>query len=398
VSAPDAIAAITGEERECVDGTVGPFECDEVDLLAFIPISGLRAPEHARGVRTNDNWGWTDPDTGREYAIVGRNDGTSFLDITDAVNPVLVADIPKTPDTPPSQLWRDIKTHGYFAYIVADGAGDHGMQVFDMRRLRNVENAPALMEPDVLYRGAGTTRVGSIHNIAINQETDFAYLTGGGCGGLHMVDISEPLDPTFAGCADPGATHDMECLVYHGPDERYQGREICLRSGGQRFIVSDVTDKANPVQLANVSHPNPAYMHQGWTTDDHRYHYMNDEADVIRGFAETTRTLVWDLSDLEDPSLALEFMGSLPASAHNLYLKDGLMYQANYRYGLHVVDISDPLDPKEVGFFNTNPYLTGPGFSGAWSNYPYFESGTIIVTSLQEGLFILKKREGPVLF
>lgn len=400
VSAPDALEPMIGEQRKCTDSSIGLFDCADVELLAFVPNSMLRTPEHARGVRTNDNWGWTDPQTGREYALVGRNDGTSFVDITDPVNPVLVGDLPKTPDTPPSQLWRDIKVYADHAFIVADGAGDHGMQVFDLRRLRDVADKPALFEPDAHY-----TRVASVHNIAINEETGFAYLVGsrgGGetCGGgLHMVDIREPLDPAFAGCfRDEGGTHDVQCAIYRGPDERYRDREVCLMSNADAFAIADVTDKANPVAISRASHPNPAYLHQGWLTNDHRYFFMDDESDVIQGNVETTRTLIWDLSDLEDPVLAREFMGSMPASAHNLYVKDNIVYQANYRYGLHVLDITDPLNPREVGHFDTTPYLEGPGFSGAWSNYPFFESGTVIVTSLQEGLFVLRRREPEVLF
>ncbi|MCI0434011.1 MAG: choice-of-anchor B family protein [Gemmatimonadetes bacterium] len=396
VSPPDALAPMAGEERRCTDGTVGPFDCSEVELLAFVPNSILRAPENARGVRTNDNWGWTDPETGREYALVGRNDGTAFVDITDPVHPVLVGDLPKTPGTPRSQLWRDIKTYRNHAFIVADGAGEHGMQVFDLTRLRSVRNPPALFEPDVLYRGTATHVVASSHNIGINEETGYAYLIGGGCGGLHMVDIREPKNPAFAGCADPGSTHDIQCLNYRGPDQRYRDREICLRSAGSLFIISDVTDKTNPRMLARTSHPDPAYMHQGWVTHDHQYFIMDDESDVIRGTVPTTRTLIWDLSDLEDPQLAKQFMGSMPASAHNLYIRDGFAYQANYRYGLHIVDVSDPLNPREVGSFDTSPYQVGPGFSGAWSTYPFFRNGAVIVTSLQEGLFILKKRERPI--
>jgi choice-of-anchor B domain-containing protein len=137
-------------------------------------------------------------------------------------------------------------------------------------------------------------------------------------------------------------------------------------------------------------------MHQGWVTEDHAYFIMDDESDVIRGNVETTRTLIWDLEDLDDPVLATEFMGSMTASAHNLYVKGDYAYEANYRYGLHVLDVSDPENPREVGYFDTSPYQTGPGFSGAWSTYPFFESGTVIVTSLQEGLFILKKRDQAV--
>jgi choice-of-anchor B domain-containing protein len=396
VSPPDALAPLVGQERKCENGKIGPFDCSEVELLAFIPNSLLRAPENARGVRTNDNWGWTDPETGREYALVGRNDGTSFVDITDPVNPVLVGDLPKTPNTPPSQLWRDMKVYRDHAFIVADGAGNHGMQVFDLRRLRNVARKPALFSPDAHY-----TRVASVHNIAINEETGFAYLVGSSAGGetcgggLHMVDIREPLKPQFVGCfRDERGTHDVQCTNYRGPDQRYRGREICLKSNASMFAISDVTDKSRPVAIARASHPNPAYLHQGWLTEDHRYFFMDDESDVIRGNVPTTRTLVWDLSNLEDPVLATQFMGSMPASAHNQYVKGNFSYQANYRYGLHVLDISDPRSPREAGYFDTSPYQTGPGFSGAWSTFPFFKSGTVIVTSLQEGLFVLKKR-GP---
>ena len=400
VSAPDMLAAVVGEERRCPEGgRVDLFDCDEIELLAYIPPSLLRAGDRARGVRANDNWGWTDPETGREYALVGRNDGTSFVDITDPANPVLVGDLPKPWGTPPSQLWRDIKTYRNHAFVVADGAGEHGLQILDLTRLRDIapDEMPVLFEPDVHY-----TRIGSSHNIAINEETGIAYTIGGGgagdtCGGgLHMIDVNDPRSPEFVGCAPTGGTHDTQCVIYRGPDEDYQGRELCFNSNGREFQIQDVTDRGNPVVLGSGSSPNPAYIHQGWLTDDHRYFYQNDESDVIAGYAETTRTLVWDVGDLEDPVLINEFMGSMPASAHNLYIKGDLMYQANYLYGLHILDISDPENPREVGHFDTAPYAEGPGFGGAWSNYPYFESGTIIVTSMQEGLFVLRKRVRPV--
>ena len=402
VTDPDMLAPIVGEEHRCPEeGQVGPFDCSEVELLAYIPPSLLRAEGRTRGVRANDNWGWTDPVTGREYALVGRNDGTSFVDITDPTNPVLVGDLPKPWGTPPSQLWRDIKTYKDHAFVVADGAGEHGLQILDLTRLRDISpgDMPVLFEPDVHY-----TRIGSSHNIAINEETGIAYTIGGGgagdtCGGgLHMINIDDPKNPEFIGCSavQERGIHDTQCVIYRGPDERYQGREICFNSRGRNFQIEDVTDKDNPVNVSSPSSPNPAYIHQGWLTEDHRYFFQDDEADVIAGNAETTRTLIWDVSDLEDPVLVREFMGSMPASAHNLYIRDDLMYQANYLYGLHVLDISDPENPREVGYFDTAPYKEGSGFGGAWSNYPFFPSGTVIVTSMQEGLFVLKKRVRPI--
>jgi choice-of-anchor B domain-containing protein len=137
------------------------------------------------------------------------------------------------------------------------------------------------------------------------------------------------------------------------------------------------------------------YSHQGWLTPDHQYYYMNDELDEIAGSVERTRTLIWDVRDLDDPQLVKEFLGNTAATDHNLYIKDNLMYQSHYQAGLRIVDISDPANPVEIGFFDTVPYGTNtPGFGGSWSNYPYFKSGSIIVTSGNEGLFILKKREG----
>ncbi len=398
VSAPDAIGSLLGEEIRCSGGKAGPFDCDRVDLASFFPNSMLKADGRAHGVHTNDIWGWTDPLDGREYALVGRVDGTSFVDLTDPSNPVLVGDLPKPPGTPPSQLWRDIKTYRNYAYIVADGTADYGMQIFDLTRLRDVPESerPALFEPDAHYlEFAGS------HNIVINEETGYAYAVGNSgprenCGGgLHMMDLRDPRNPEFLGCGPTRRIHDSQCAVYRGSDERYRGRELCLNSAGDAFEISDVTDKAHPVSVASASSPGAVYIHQGWLTSDHRYFYQNDELDVLDGSAETTRTLIWDLADIEDPILVNTFMGSFPASAHNHYPRDGLLYQANYRHGLQILDISDPENPAEAGFFDTAPYHDGPGLSGAWGVYPFFESGTVIVTSMQEGLFVLRTREGP---
>ena len=401
LSPPDAHEAVLGEEVPCSEegGMIGPFECTDVDLVAFVPNSMLAPGNRTRGVRVNDNWGWTDPVTGKEYALVGRNDGLAILDLTDPSSPVLVGDLPKTPNTPRSHLWRDVKTYKEHAFVVADGAGNHGLQVLDLRRLREINRAdmPVTFEPDFHY-----TNVASVHNIHINEETGLATLIGsrgGGetCGGgLHMLDVREPLSPRFLGCVlDEVGTHDVQCAIYRGPDQDYQGRELCFKSNARFLSISDVTGWDNPVVVGRGEYPTPGYLHQGWLTEDHRYFIMNDEADLIQGHVDRTRTLIFDVSNVEDPVLAKEFFGSLPASAHNLYVKGDYVYQANYRYGLQVLDISDPLNPVEVGHFNTTPFLSGPGFSGAWSTYPFFESGLVLVTSVQDGAFLLRPRPRP---
>ena len=156
--------------------------------------------------------------------------------------------------------------------------------------------------------------------------------------------------------------------------------------------IAVVTDPTNPVALSRASYPSVGYSHQGWLTEDHHYYYMNDELDEIAG-QPRTRTLIWDVSDLDDPQLIKEHFGTQEATDHNLYVRGDIMYQSNYQSGLRVLDISDPENPVEVGYFDTVPYGdNSAGMGGSWSNYPFFESGIVIVTSGREGLFVLKKR------
>jgi choice-of-anchor B domain-containing protein len=398
VSQPvQSLAAVSGAEVECAEGEAAGFECKDVTLLSFIPVQSIGG---TRGVELNDIWGWTDPETGREYALVGRMDGTAFVDVSDPENPVYVGELPRTAGSPGS-IWRDIKVYKDHAFIVADNAGEHGVQIFDLTRLRNVADMPQTFTEDAHY-----DRIHSAHNIAIDEETGFAYTVGNGeggdtCGGgLHMIDIRDPEAPQFAGCfSDPntgiqktGYTHDAQCVLYKGPDEDHRGREICFGSNETALSIADVTDKANPTPIAVAEYPNVAYTHQAWLTEDQRYLLMDDEGDEMAGLVDHTRTLIWDVSDLDDPVVLKEFLNpNSTAIDHNLYVKGDKVYQSNYVQGLRILDISDIENPEEVGFFDTVP--TGdnsPRFDGSWSNYPYFASGTIIVTSGKEGLFLLK--------
>ncbi|HEY0674032.1 MAG TPA: choice-of-anchor B family protein, partial [Longimicrobiales bacterium] len=188
-------------------------------------------------------------------------------------------------------------------------------------------------------------------------------------------------------------SHDAQCVTYKGPDVAYQNREICLGSNETMLSIADVTDKKNPKAIARSSYPNVGYSHQGWLSEDHRYFYMDDELDELSGTVTRTRTIVWDLTDLDDPQVAYEYLSPAPASDHNLYIKGDTMYQSNYKAGLRIVDISNRTKPVEVGYFDTVPYGDdGPGFGGSWSNYPYFKSGNIIVSSMSEGLFVVRKK------
>ena len=387
---------VVGGQLDCSGGEASVFGCNDVDLVAFVPVSDLGGE---RGTRLNDIWGWTDPETRRDYALVGRMDGTSFVDVTDPANPVVVGNLPRTEGIPGTS-WRDMKVYSDHVFVVSDIAGAHGMQVFDLTRLREFSGSMLTFDEDAHY-----DRINSVHNIVINEETGFAYAVGSSAGGdtcgggLHMIDIRDPKNPTFAGCfADPrtgrigtGYTHDAQCVIYRGPDEEHRGKEICFGANENALSIADVTDKENPVALSIETYPNIGYAHQGWLTQDQAYFFMGDETDEFRQ-VPNTRTLIWDVKDLDEPLLVDEFFSDNTSSDHNLYIVGDLMYQSNYNSGLRVFDVSEPETPRLVGFFDTVPGADSPAMRGSWSNYPFFESGIVVVTSMEEGLFIVKKR------
>ncbi len=385
-------------DQTCDGSQVLGFGCALVDLVSFLPNQEM---EMNRGVRLSDIWGWTDPETGVEYGLIGHLEGTVFIDLSNPSMPKYLGTLPRTEGSPGS-TWRDIKVYQDHAFIVADRAREHGMQIFDLTQLRELTETPVEFEATAHYN-----RIHSAHNIVINEDTGFAFAVGASAGGetcgggLHMIDIREPQAPVFAGCfADKttgrrktGYSHDAQCVIYNGPDSEYIGRELCFGANETAISISDVTDKTNPVAVGTGSYPDAAYVHQGWLSEDHAYFYQNDELDELTGKVDQTRTIVWDVKDLSDPIMIREFYGPTSATDHNLYVHGNLMYQTNNASGLRIIDVSTPDDPVEIGYFDTTPYGTDEaGFNGTWSSYPYFESGIIVVTSRREGVFILKKQ------
>ena len=379
----------------------GPYDCRGVALLAHVPLSAMGAPRSG-----NDIWGWTDPTTNHEYALVGLSDGTFFVDVTAPTAPVLLG---KLPTATVATVWRDIKVYHDYAFIVSE-ARDHGMQVFSLAKLRGLTADPdRRFTADARYTG-----VTNVHNLVINEDTGFAYAVGAtsrgadlppSCAapGFHAINIQDPLHPTFAGCFSdvnkdaspvtaPGYTHDAQCIVYDGPDTDYTGREVCVGSNEDVMTFFDVTDKANARIISQAAYPNDAYTHQAWFTEDRRYLVGNDELDEQNGLVPFQRSLVFDVQDLDNPEFIFAFDSGLTTIDHNLYIRDGLAYESNYESGLRIVDTRTIPQGRmeEVAFFDTYPQSTTAQFNGQWSNYPYFKSGIVIANDINNGLFILQ--------
>lgn len=364
----------------CVGGTADIFTCDKVDLEAFLPLSAIG------GGSGNDLWGWTDPVTGTEYALIGRTNGTAFVDLSDPENPVYIGNLPTHTG---SSTWRDIKVHADHAFVVSDNNSSHGMQVFDLNELRAVASPPVTFSETAHYADFG-----SAHNIVINEDSGFAYAVGSdSCsGGLHMIDISNPTGPSNAGCfSSDGYTHDAQCVIYNGPDLAHLGKEICFNSNEDTVTIVDVSNKANPVQLSRTPYSGSGYTHQGWLTEDQRYFIHDDEFDEISS-GHNTRTYTWDVADLDNAVLAGSWDAAGVSIDHNQYVKSGFTYQANYTRGLRILELIDPSTGalQEAAFFDTFPENDNASFSGAWSTYPFFSSGLVIVSDISRGLFVLQ--------
>ncbi len=368
---------------ECEDGMAGIFPCEDVDLESFVPLAAMG------GGTGNDIWGWTDPANGDEYAMMGTSNGTSFVDVSDPQEPTVVGLMP-TQSAVTLPLWRDIKVFGNHAFVVSEH-DDHGMQVFDLTRLRDPLVTPAVFTPDAVY-----DEFSSAHNIAINTDTGFAYAVGTETceGGLHMIDINDPENPQFAGCfSEDGYTHDVECVTYAGPDRRFRGNELCFASNEDTVTIVDVTDKSNPQLLSRTGYPSAAYTHQGSLTPDHRWFLFGDELDETGNTTPRTTTYIMDVAKLADPGAPVAFLHETEAIDHNLYIHGRHVYESNYTAGLRILTYDraslreGQLD--EVAFFDVVPGTDTDEFAGTWSNYR-FDSGVVVASTLESGLFVLR--------
>ncbi|NQY05849.1 MAG: choice-of-anchor B family protein [Flavobacteriaceae bacterium] len=367
-------------QTECTGGMAGTYPCNDYDLMSHIDLSTLNAS------LANDSWGWTDPSDNSEYAIVGLNNGTAFINVTDPLNAVYLG---KLPTATSNSTWRDIKVYNNHAYIVSE-AGSHGMQVFDLTQLRSVTSPPQTFSATYHF-----TDFGACHNIALNEDTGYAYAIGCNSfsGGPHFIDLSNPALPVSdGGYSTDGYTHDAQIVTYNGPDLAHVGKEIFLGSNGDEIVIVDVTDKSNPIKLSEISYPQYGYVHQGWLTEDHVYFILGDETDELNtGF--NTRTMMFDFTDLDNPVYIDDYEGPTGAIDHNGYIKGNIYYQSSYSRGVAMLDVSDVQNGNltEVGFFDTYPPNNNTNFSGVWNVYPFFSSNNIVVSDLDGGFFLIRQ-------
>ncbi|HZW11479.1 MAG TPA: choice-of-anchor B family protein [Phycisphaerales bacterium] len=357
-------------------GDAGGFPAENVTLLSWVPLNNF--PNDQRS--GNDCWGYVSP-SGREYAIFGMQSGFSVLDVTDPTYPRQIGFIPGA-----SSLWRDVKVVGHYAYGVSEGG--LGIQVIDLSR---ADEGIVTHVQNKMQQGHSTT-----HNIAANTDSGYLYLCGAnvGNGGLVAVATSDPADPQIVGAWSDRYVHDAQIISYtSGP---MAGREIayvCTTANG--VDVLDVTDKSNMFRIGGHRYAGARYCHQAWASSDLRYLFVNDEMDEGSSFSVTT-THVLDISDPARPTEVGTFTSGATSTDHNLYVVGNLAFEANYTSGLRVFDVSDPLGATQVAYLDTSPNRDEIGYHGAWSTYPFFPSGNILISDIESGLFVLRLGESSL--
>ena len=363
-------------------GMQGIFPADGVTLRGWISL-----PEFALQVTSgNDCWGYTSP-SGREYALIGLSHGTGFVEVTDPGQPQKLAVIGG-----PNSLWRDIKVYEDHAYAVSEGGS--GIQVFN---LEDIDNGNVTLVNTVTTGGAFET-----HNVALDEVGGHLYRCGGSGLGLRIYALKPTAQapagsksaPVFVGAWNDRYVHDAEVVTYtSGP---YAGKTIAYCCSGFNsgwtetgLDVLDVTDPGNILDLDREFYPQAAYSHQCWLSEDRQYLYLDDEV-AGSDFNLNSRTIIFNVADPANVFFVSESFNSSPAVTHNVYVKDNLLFAANYRSGLRVFSLANPTAPAEIGYFDTWPEDDGKSYNGLWSSFPYFESGTVIGSDLERGLFVWK--------
>ena len=296
----------------------------------------------------------------REFAVVGLvEDAAAFVDITDPGNPFEVGRISGTPN-----IWRDLKYWNRHVYIGTEA--QDGVSVISVDDPDN---------PILVHTISDFT---NSHNIHIDTD-GFLYVVGAEVHDIWIYELTDhPENPVLIGTWDGEYFHDIE--VYNN---KLYGAAIEVGL----FYILDVSDKTNPTIL--ISHDTGIEFgtHDCAVTENENYLIIADEK-------TSGHISIWDISDYENINRVSEYFVGINHSVHNVYVRPGtnLAIISYYVDGTRVLDISDPTNPIEVGYFDTST-LTGL-FDGNWGTYAYLPSGYIISSDRATGLYIL---ESPLL-
>ena len=320
-----------------------------------------------------DIWGYRDPSTGKEYALLTSEQGTHVMDCSNPRNPVQRGMIPSENTRSSSNAWRDVKTYGPYAYVVSEAYG--GLQIID---LRNPDNPRRVK----LW---GSSLWSNAHNIAMDEGTGLAYVCGTG-GGTHVLDVkTDPVNPNRIYRLGSPYIHDLSVR---------NGRAYVADQNGNRMRIYDVTNLPNSMpELSRVSMPGSGIAHATWPSRD---------GTICLTANESTGGPVGIFNVVNNrlPRLITTYKanGSTNPQAipHNVYMEDRVAHITHYTEGYRVLDLTNPNNPVEVGYYDTYSGSSS-GYNGAWGAYHTMPSGIIYVSDIQTGLYVFKPKATKVL-
>lgn len=341
-------------------------------LLAVICAAGLNAQNFnmtLQGQLPYPNqtcaniWGYVDS-LGNEYALVGAQLGMSIVDVTNPANPVQVLQVPG-----PNNLWKEIKTYRKYAYVVSEGG--NGVQIVNLSNLPNTNLQSHYWQPTI-----NNTTLNKIHALYVDTANARLYLYGGDLapGGCIIADLSvDPYNPTYLGRYNQDYIHDG----YVRGDTLYGGH---IYAG--YFSVMDVSNPSNPVILATQQTPGN-FTHNTWLSDDSKTLFTTDEV----GDSYLTAYDITNLNNITE----LDRLQATPGSGsvvHNTHILNDWAVTSWYRDGVSIVDGHRPQNLVQVGLYDLYPG-SGNGMDGTWGVYPYLPSGNLVVSNIDEGLYVL---------
>lgn len=321
-----------------------------------------------RNSNLSNLWGYTD-ETGIEYALVGVNGGggagtggISVVSLEDPANPQEVFFF-----AGPNSIWREVKTWNDHVYVTTE-AQSGGITIVDLSPLpqSTALNAIVWDAPDW----------NTAHSLFIDENGRlYIHGTDRDNGGVIMYDLTQdPMAPVEVGAFDQWYCHDS----FARGDTLYAAH---ISNGF--FSIVDVSNPASPVLLGTRITPDN-FTHNTWLDASGQYLFTTDErpGSYIAAYDVSDPTDIIEVDRLRSDEVN-------DAIIHNTYWKDNKLYHSYYTRGIAIYDATNPNNMVEVGAFDTSPF-TGDGFNGAWGVYPFFDSGLIIVSDIEEGLFILE--------
>ncbi|GGK37864.1 hypothetical protein GCM10010124_33340 [Pilimelia terevasa] len=374
----EAPAAIRGAAKPCVNGKIEKYPCKNVELLSF-------TPQNSAGGSNSSSSMWEWADGSEEYILFGRDNGISFIKVTDPLNPVYLGNLPSWKGV--KATWTDVRVYKNWLFTGKDSV-NNGIQVFNLEKLRGV-TSPQTFKEDAHYAGLTNS-----HTIWINQKTGFLYASGASsCSkGLTIIDVKDPMNMKQVACyASEVYSHEALVWNYDGPDTRYTGREIAFNFTGQGHTVSiiDVTDKSNLKVLSKTTYTGASFTHQGCFSPDMKFLSINDETASTKG---GSWNVLFNIEKLDAPKFTANFKDGFEAINHNCYTVGNRAYQASYKAGMRIRDITKIASGQvpELGYFDTEPNSDASGFSHTWMVLRPLRSGAVPVGAMGIGLYLVK--------